>query len=68
MGLPVAVGRRGSYFHKGGGAVAETVAPMNVYGGKGWDRSGADWQQRSAGKYRTGLPGIQPTTYGVVVI
>ena len=42
MGLPVAVGRSGSYFHEGGGAVAETVAQMKVYRGSGWDGSGGD--------------------------
>ena len=42
MGLPVAVGRSGRYFHKGGGAVAETVAQMKLYRGRGWDGSGGD--------------------------
>ena len=42
MGLPVAVGRSGSYFHEGGGAVAETVAQMKVYRGSGWDGCGGD--------------------------
>ena len=43
MGLPVAVGRSGRYFHKGGGAVAETVAQMKVYRRKGgWDGSGGN--------------------------
>ena len=34
------MGRRGRYFHKGGGAVAETVVQMKVYHGSGWDGSG----------------------------
>jgi hypothetical protein len=43
VGLPVAVGRSGRFFHKGGGAVAETVAQTKVYRRKGgWDGSGGD--------------------------